>query len=69
MKYEAEIRSEQRYWEGKLEGLQTGGGGAPSANVIEARAWVAALGWVLSPPDGGVRTELKRKGFVGVDDE
>jgi hypothetical protein len=69
MKSEIEIRSEQRYWEGKLEGLQTGMGGVPSANVIEARAWVAALGWVLSPPDKVVRTEPQRKGFLGVDDE
>ena len=69
MKSDADIRSEYRYWEGKLEGLQTGMGEFPSANVIEARAWVAALGWVLSPLDKVVRTELKRKGFLGVDDE
>jgi hypothetical protein len=56
---EAEIRAEQRYWAGKLEGLQASRA-VPTDKLIEAKIWAAALAWVLEPSG----EEVKPKGRV-----
>ena len=59
MKSEADINTELRYWEGKLDGLQ---GASKHLNekidtgekrAIEALAWIKALHWVM----GGTEKE------------
>jgi len=63
MKSEADIKSELRYWQGRLEGLE---GASKDLNeqmdtgekkAIEAVAWAAALRWVIG---GAERNDINK---------
>ena len=52
MKPKEELEIELRHREGILKGLRAGGR-APQDKMIEAKAWVNALRWVLAESTGG----------------